>query len=213
MSRKIISLVAVGKNYADSAIDAIKRLNSTSWEINILTDDDRIFEYDARCNVEFYHNKIFSYFDKMLFVLRCVRENKSGVVYVDVDRLDEYPLNFLELLSEREKVTILNYWPESKNFKGLYSSGKHFIPFVKYCDERNLDYDIDTFSEEIFFVPYLPNIESVIYDVEKVRPLFEYQSLISIETNKYYPNVGNAEGLAFSYALKKNGHTIERYER
>lgn len=213
MNRRILAIVAVGKEYADWAIDVIERFKTTRWEIHILTDDERIFNYDAYCNIEFYKGKIFSYFDKMLFVLRCVEETKWGVLYVDVDRVHEYPINFLDAFSESNEVTIMNYWHgENKKFKGNYDTGIHFKPLVKYCEENNIDYDADTISEEIFYVPPLNEIDQIIYDVEKLRPVFEYQSLISISTNKYYPNVGNAEGLALSIALKKNGYEIKRFK-
>lgn len=211
MSRKILAIVAVGKQYTDWAIEVIERFKTTRWEIQVLTDDERIFDYDAYCHIEFYERRIFSYFDKMLFVLRCVEKCKSGVVYADVDRVHEYPMNFLDMLSENSQVSILNYWHgENKKFKGNYDSGIHFVPLINYCQDNEIDYDVDTISEEIFFIPYLNNIKQVIYDVEKLRPVFEYQSLISKSTNKYYPNVGNAEGLALSISLNKNGHQIIR---
>lgn len=212
MNRRILAIVAVGKEYADHAIEVIERFKSTRWEIHVLTDDERIFNYDAYCSVQFYRGKIFSYFDKMLFVLRCVEESNWGVLYVDVDRVKEYSINFMDLLSETKEVTVLNYWHgENRKFKGNYDGGIHFVPLINYCEQNGIDYDVDTISEEIFYVPKLSNIDNVIYDVEKLRPVFEYQSLISISTNKYYPNVGNAEGLALSIALKKNGHRIIRF--
>ncbi len=213
MNRRILAIVAVGKDYADSAIEVIERFKTSRWEIHVLTDDERIFNYDAYCKVEFYRGKIFSYFDKMLFVLRCVEESNWGVLYVDVDRVREYTMNFLDLFSESKEVTILNYWHgENRGFKENYAEGIHFVPMISYCEQNGIDYDVDTISEEIFYIPNLSNIGQIIYDVERLRPVFEYQSLISISTNKYYPNIGNAEGLALSIALKKNGQKIIRFK-
>jgi hypothetical protein len=122
-------------------------------------------------------------------------------------------MNFLDLFSESKEVTILNYWHgENRGFKENYAEGIHFVPMISYCEQNGIDYDVDTISEEIFYIPNLSNIGQIIYDVERLRPVFEYQSLISISTNKYYPNIGNAEGLALSIALKKNGQKIIRFK-
>jgi hypothetical protein len=207
----ILAIVAVGEDYIEPANEVIDKL-SDKWDIHVLTDNPKKINW-SDCFVELQDNKIFSYFDKMLFVLRLVEEYKTGVLYIDVDRVFEHSERFLNDFINTNQVTILNYWPEGKDFKPLYSAGKHFVPFVKYCNNNDLDYDIDTFSEELFYIPYMSDISKIIYDVEKVKPLFEYQSLISRETNMYYPNIGNAEGLALSYALKKNKHTIRKYER
>lgn len=209
MSNKILALVSVGDRYTSSALEAVDKFSKLGWNINILTDNPEVFK---NCAVETYSNTVFSYFDKMLFVLKCVKNYNSGVLYIDVDRVNEYSIELLNKLISLKDTTILNYWPESKQFKGLYSKGKHFIPFIHFCELENLDYDIDTFSEEIFFVPFLDKIDRVIHDVEKLKPVFEYQSLISRDTNMYYPNIGNAEGLALSYALKNNGYKLHKYE-
>ena len=210
MNKIILAIVAVGEDYIEPANEVINKL-SDRWDIHVLTDNPNKINW-SDCFVEKQENKIFSYFDKMLFVLRLVEEYKTGVLYIDVDRVFEHSEKFLNDFISTNQVTILNYWPKGKDFKSQYSSGKHFVPFVKYCDNNELDYDIDTFSEEIFYIPYMNNIDKIIYDVEKVKPLFEYQSLISRETNMYYPNIGNAEGLALSYSLNKNNHTIKKYE-
>lgn len=209
MSEKILALVSVGDKYTSSALNVVNRFSELGWRIHILTDNPQVFE---NCTVETFSNSIFSYFDKMLFVLKCIKTCNNGVLYIDVDRVDEYSIELLNKLTTFKDTTILNYWPESKEFKGIYSKGKHFTPFIHFCELENLDYDIDTFSEEIFFVPFLDKIDRVIHDVEKLKPVFEYQSLISRDTNMYYPNIGNAEGLALSYALKNNGYKLLKYE-
>jgi len=203
-----LALVAVGEKYVDPVCYVVNKFFDT-WDVYVLTDN--VGSVPLKCRTKQHEDKIFSYFEKMLFVLRLVEKLKSGVLYVDVDRIDEFGEELMNQMVCGDEVTIKNYWHgTNKNFKGNYDDSVHFKPLIEYCLNNGIDYDVDTFSEEIFYVPYLNNISEIIYDVEKLRPVFEYQSLISIETNKYYPNVGNAEGLALSIALKKNNHKIKK---
>jgi hypothetical protein len=203
-----LALVAVGEKYIEPASKVINDFFD-KWDIHVLTDNPTKLPF--KCHTKLQENKIFSYFEKMLFVLRLVEKHKSGVLYVDVDRVDEFGEELMNEIVLNESVTIKNYWHgNNKNFKGFYDSSIHFKPLIEYCKSNDIDYDVDTFSEEIFYVPYLKNISEIIYDVEKLRPIFEYQSLISLETNQYYPNIGNAEGLALSMSLKKNGEKLKK---
>jgi hypothetical protein len=203
-----LAIVAVGQAYIDAANYIIANFGN-EWDIHVLT--DRPDKINGKCEIELHNHKVFSYFHKLLFVLRLVEKHKQPVTYVDADRLDMFSNEFLKEFSFGPYFKILNCWPEGREFKKHYSHGQHFKPFVDYCNENDLNYDIDTFSEEIFYVPYVLDICDIIYDVEKIKPIFEYQSIISRETNPYYPNIGNAEGLALSFALKKNHAKIIKH--
>jgi hypothetical protein len=208
VNKSKLALVAVGEKYIEPVNKVVNGFFDR-WDIHVLTDN--VGHIPLKCHVKSHEDKIFSYFEKMLFVLRLVEKYKTGVLYVDVDRVDEFGEELMNKMIDDDNVTIINYWHgTNKNFKGIYDSSNHFKPLIEYCEKNNIDYDVDTFSEEIFYVPYFDNISDIIYDVEKLRPVFEYQSLISIETNMYYPNVGNAEGLALSISLKKNNRTIKK---
>ena len=50
----------------------------------------------------------------------------------------------------------------------------------------------------------------VIYDLERIKPILEYQSII--KKAYYYPNIGNAEGAALSYVLYKNNIPINLFQ-
>ncbi len=208
MKKNKLAIVAVGRPYVDAANYIIANYGD-EWDIHVLTDHPQRIQ--GKCQIENHTHKVFSYFYKLLFVLRLVESTKCPVTYVDADRLDMFSNDFLKDFSTGTDVKILNYWPEGKEFKPLYSWGPHFKPFVEYCKENKLDYDIDTFSEEVFYVPYVESIEDIIYNVEKIKPVFEYQSIISRSTNPYYPNIGNAEGLALSFVLKMKNLKIVKH--
>lgn len=208
MKKNRLAIVAVGQSYIDAANYIIANF-SDEWQIHVLTDYPH--KINGVCEIEYHKHKIFSYFHKILFVLKISEKYKESITYVDADRLDMFNNDFLKEFSTGEDFKILNYWPEGKEFKPLYSWGQHFKPFVEYCKENKLDYDIDTFSEEVFFVPYVNNISEIIYELEKIKPVFEYQSIISRSTNPYYPNIGNAEGLALSFVLKMKNLKIVKH--
>lgn len=208
MKKNRLAIVAVGQAYIDAANYIVANYDD-EWAIHVLTDHPE--KIHGNCEIEFHQHKVFSYFYKLLFVLRLVEKYKQSVTYVDADRLDMFSNNFLKEFSVGGNFKILNYWPEGKDFKTNYSHGQHFKPFIEYCNENHLDYDIDTFSEEVFYVPYLEDIYDIIYNIEKIKPIFEYQSIMSIETNPYYPNIGNAEGLALSFVLKMKNIEIIKH--
>jgi hypothetical protein len=203
-----LAIVAVGQAYIDAANYIIANYGD-EWSIHVLTDHPE--KIRGNCEIEYHQHKVFSYFYKLLFVLRLVEKYKCGVTYVDADRLDMFSNDFLKEFSVGDNFKILNYWPEGKDFKNKYSYGPHFKPFVEYCHDNDLDYDIDTFSEEVFYAPYVEDIYDIIYNVEKIKPVFEYQSIVSRETNAYYPNIGNAEGLALSFVLKMKNLKIVKH--
>lgn len=208
MKKNKLAIVAVGQAYIDAANYIIANY-SDEWDIHVLTDHPQ--NIHGKCEIEIHTHKVFSYFYKLLFVLRLAEKHKCSVTYIDADRLDMFSNDLLKNFSSGDDFKILNYWPDGKSFKSLYSHGQHFKPFVQYCNDNELDYDIDTFSEEIFYVPYVESIGEIIFNVEKVKPIFEYQSIISRETNPYYPSIGNAEGLALSFALKLKNIKITKH--
>ena len=208
MKKSRLAIVAVGQTYIDAANYIVANYGD-EWIIHVLTDHPE--KIHGNCEIEYHQHKVFSYFYKLLFVLRLVEKYKQPVTYVDADRLDMFSNEFLKEFSFGPYFKILNCWPEGIEFKKHYSHGKHFKPFIDYCNENHLDYDIDTFSEEVFYVPYVEDIYDIILNVEKIKPIFEYQSIISRETNPYYPNIGNAEGLALSFVLKMKNKKIIKH--
>jgi hypothetical protein len=63
--------------------------------------------------------------------------------------------------------------------------------------------------EYLIYFPYTTNISDILYDLERVKPIFEYQSILN--KTYYYPGIGNGEGVALAYTLHKNNVPIDLF--
>jgi hypothetical protein len=70
--------------------------------------------------------------------------------------------------------------------------------------------DIITIQEFMFYLPYLNNISDIIYDTEKVKPIFEYMSVL---TETKFGGIGSSEGLGLSYVIYKNGLLADKFDK
>jgi hypothetical protein len=202
----ILAIVAVGKKYISKVKQHIPKYTQNGWDVRILTD-----EPDSFLNLKTYKysNKVFSFVDKLLFPLRLVEEHKESVLYIDAD--------WLEFISNE---LILNFKPTNEVlYFGTFSNGKYlsdinsdyFEPLINYFKKNEFDYNkLLLMVEYLYQFPYTNNISDVIYDLERIKPILEYQSII--KKTYYYPNIGNAEGAALSYVLYKNNIPINLFQ-
>jgi hypothetical protein len=202
----ILAIVAVGKKYISKVKQHIPKYTQNGWDVRILTDEPDSF-LDLKTYK--YSNKVFSFVDKLLFPLRLVEEHKESVLYIDAD--------WLEFISNE---LILNFKPTNEVlYFGTFSNGKYlsdinsdyFEPLINYFKKNEFDYNkLLLMVEYLYQFPYTNNISDVIYDLERIKPILEYQSII--KKTYYYPNIGNAEGAALSYVLYKNNIPINLFQ-
>ena len=78
----VLSVVAVGEQYINNCLPYLDKFKNNGYDIKILTDKpEKFIGYDT----QLYENKIFSYFDKLLFSLRLVEKYNTDVLYIDSD--------------------------------------------------------------------------------------------------------------------------------
>lgn len=194
----ILAIVAVGRQYIDNAKIHIPKYIRRGWDVRVLTDETESF---PNVKTYKYSNKVFSYIDKLLFPLRLVEELKQPVLYIDADWIDfisdELILNF----KQTNEVLYFGNWPDGKYFSDNHI--EYFEPLLTYFKKNNFEYNkLLTMLEYVHFFPYISNIADVIYDLERIKPIFDYQSII--KKTYFYPKIGNGEGVALSYTLYKN---------
>ena len=202
----ILAIVAVGKKYISKVKQHIPKYTQNGWDVRILTDEPDSF-FDLKTYK--YSNKVFSFVDKLLFPLRLVEEHKESVLYIDAD--------WFEFISNE---LILNFKPTNEVlYFGTFSNGKYlsdinsdyFEPLINYFKKNEFDYNkLLLMVEYLYQFPYTNKISDVIYDLERIKPILEYQSII--KKTYYYPNIGNAEGAALSYVLYKNNIPINLFQ-
>lgn len=205
MSKQILTLISVGEKYTNECILHIKCFLDKQWDIRVLTDTPILFD---GCTTYEYPNKVFSYFDKLLFPLRISEKEKSGVLYVDADEIE----NFIHLadsdFSKYDEFMVYDYWRyHSNEMRYIWDTfvqydDVYFEPLVSYWNLIDFDYSkLKTIWEGLYYYPYSDKTNNVLHDIECIKPIFEYMSIIK---NNPYSGMGNGEGLALSYCLDKN---------
>ncbi len=203
----ILSLVAVGEKYIKNCLPFIPEFIDNQWDVHVLTNQPIYFH---ECEVEFYKNKIFSYFDKLLFTLRLSEKYKEDVLYIDSDWIHNISPHFPKEFKGGNSVLFYGNWPNGDLFMD-YKDDPYFINIINYWNKNSFDFSkLQTMLEWMFFIPYNNNISNVIYDIEHIKPVFEYNS-VTIDTG--YIGIGNGEGLALSYALFKNNIPIKKFDK
>ena len=197
----IVTFVAVGKKYVDLLNDFLLKNESFKSNSIILTDNSASF-----CDVKTveYHNKIFSFFDKLLFSLRVCEEYRDDVLYVDVDELSH--ISIFEIIdqidSKESSVLFTTNWPP-KTLSELDDKRWELFKNIVKIEHSN----IETLFENVFFFPKTLPVSKLLYDLELLKPIFETMSILN---DKVSNNIGGGEGLALSYLLKNNNINIKQ---
>jgi hypothetical protein len=201
----ILSLVSVGEKYIDHCLPHVERFKNSGWEVHILTDNPNRF---SGCEVKLYENKIFSYFDKILFTLRLSEKFKEGVLFVDSDWIHNISDEFISTFKGSDKFLYYDNWPNGETFKD-YIKDPYFFNQQRFWEKNNFIYDnLITILEWVFYIPHTTKISDIIYDLEHIKPVFEYNSVM---VDAGYSGIGNGEGLGLSYSLHKNNIKIKKF--
>jgi hypothetical protein len=212
----VIALVSVGVDnegvpYNQQSLNQISKLiNELGFEVRVLTDTPNVFS-EIGCITYQYNNKIFNYFDKLFFSIKLAKDLNTDVLYIDIDNLwyltetDE----FLNLHSS-DSVLFVEHWPtyvrgylESWKYLTDLNIEKWTYPLVEYLKTEGKDpSQLDTIFERLLYFPAGLDWDCVEYQLEKIKPVFDYMSLFAKDlTNRTI--YGHGEGLALSYALSE----------
>ena len=214
---RTIAIISVGVDdngisYGSQCIENIERLvNEFNFDVRILTDTPSLFN-DLNCTVYEYDKKIFSYFEKYFFSFKLIKELNKSVTYIDCDSIDALIKNEkYRTLESEDEVLFLTFWPvkindEWKSWKYLpdMNIDKWVRPIIEFIELEGSDPSkIETMFEQLYYFPIGLDYDKIQYELEKIKPVFEYASLYS--KNLYRRTVyGHGEGLALSYSLYVN---------
>ena len=202
----ILSIVAVGDFYIDSCKPYLNKFKDKGYDIEILTDQPQKFD---DYNTHFYENKIFSYFDKLIFSLRLVEKYKTDVLYIDSDWLQYINDNFINSFSGSNNVLYCENW--EKEIFGNCLDDFYWKDLIFYFNLYNIDYKhIILPMEWMFYYPKIENVSDLLYDLEKIKPIFDW---ISTVVSSQYSGNGNGEGLGLSYVLDKNKVNMTKFDK
>ena len=201
MKDTIIALVAVGDKSVQSVIEYYVKLKKMGFEVKILTDQPHHFnEKDVRL----YTKKIFNYFDKIFFCLNLVSEFDKNVLYFD----DDYRLSESDIISYIENstnypFTYLSNWPDGKFYN--YKERKCFRYLLEYLEYKKIPLDnFETIWENVSFYNRKVNHKLIEKELEIIKPVFDFTSLMNDETYTKPFVISGAEGLALSIVMSVN---------
>ena len=201
----ILTIVAVGKKYINKVTPHLSKFIKNGWDIRILTDEPHLF---PNLKTYKYSNKVFSFIDKLLFPLRLVEELKVPVLYIDADWFDFISNELILNFEPKNEFLYFGSWPEGKYLGD--TNFNYFEPLITFFKKIGFDYgQLPLMIEYLFYFPYVTNIEDILYDLERIKPIFEYQSILN--KTYYHPNIGNGEGVALAYSLYKNNVQIDLF--
>jgi len=201
MKDTIIALVAVGDKSVQSVREYYVKLKKMGFEVRILTDKPHYFnEKDVRL----YTKKIFNYFDKLFFCLNLVSELDKNVLYFD----DDYQLSENDIISYIENsisypFTYLSNWPDGNFYN--YKERKCFRYLLEYLEYKKIPLkDFETIWENVSFYNRKANHSLIEKELEIIKPVFDFISLMNDETYTKPFVISGAEGLALSIVMNIN---------
>ena len=193
-----------------------------SSKLNEFAKNNKLFvytnypDYFPNCKTVKYTRDVFSYYEKLPFILSLVNKLKQRVLYFDVDSIDLIKDNSYEF--DDESVYSFKIFKNSSYSKnelkkelGLSVLCDIYDELGSYtCDE------VDYVHERIISIPCYKNIESILEEIIKLQPIFEER----FSKNKNWPNhifqkyskigCGYGEGGALSLVLKDNNLKIKK---
>lgn len=209
---KTVALISVGSDdsgvpYYAQCIDNIKLL-SNNFDIRILTDTPEKFK-EINCTVYEYDKKIFNYFEKFFFSFRLIKELNKDVLYIDCDSISNFIDNEkYHNINSVDEVLYLTCWPVKINDN--WKPWKYITdlriekwtnPIIEFLELEKINpSEIETMFEQMFYFPIGLDYDKIQYELEKIKPVFDYCSLY--DKNLYNRIIyGHGEGVALSYAL------------
>lgn len=213
----ILTLVSVN-NLDVNMDDVLMKLNDfadNGWDIRILTNTPELFK---DYNTTYYPYKVFSYYYKLLFPLHISEQENSDVFYVDMTNLDEISDNLIRNFNGSPNFLFFGHWNKLEYKSNVPNESDLWVPWKRvvdhstplteflldYFDTIGFDYsDMVTIWEGIMYFPKVDNIGEIIYELEMMKPIIEYMSIMYDENSYSKKGIGNGEGLAMSYILSK----------
>ena len=209
-----IAIISIGKDldgnpYYNQCIDQIKTIiDKLNYDVRVLTDTPEVFQ-TIGCITYPYDKKIFSYFDKLFFSIKLAKELNKPITYVDSDNLWLLTETDAYYNLRNEKIVwFLDNW--NTWMRGPLEPWKYLTdlniekwtePLIEYLKIEGYDASkLETMFERLLYFPTDVDYDKLQYELEKIKPIFEYMSMYDRDLNNRLI-YGHGEGLALSYAL------------
>ena len=204
-------LIAKGTGYVDKLIND-RDLLGDHLDVTIFTDEvERVSKFFKGTTIRKYEEHTFRYFDKFKLTYKVLLEKQQPVMYIDVKRLksicgDATDLTYFDSSKIQHFYTQGNWAKPNalalRNWKSPYVTDGYFDNILDAIEAAGTDLEtVSVILERVFVMPINKNTPKVIEALESMRWLFEDNSK---NKENVYAGIGNGEGLALGYALRKN---------
>jgi len=204
-------LIAKGTKYVNKLItDA--HLIGDHLDVTIFTDEvDRVSKFFKQASIRKYEQHVFRYFDKFKLTYEVLLEKQQPVMYLDAKRIksicgDATDLTYFDSSKINHFYTQGNWAKPNalalRGWRSRYVADHYFDNILDAIEGDGIDLkDVSVILERVFVMPVNKNTPRVMEALESVRWLFEQNSK---NKENVYSGIGNGEGLALGYALRKN---------
>tara|TARA_B100001287_G_scaffold274819_1_gene280995 strand:+ start:4202 stop:4843 length:642 start_codon:yes stop_codon:yes gene_type:complete len=196
----LLTTCAVGDFYTEKVIKFLETDFSKNFNVHILTDEPLLFK---GYNAQKYNQQPFNYFDKFIFGINKIHENKSLGLLYDADELCNLERDFTSFDFDLNKIQFFQYWNEEGTLNSLPPEDDYFWEFFKDIikQEEIKENDILLIHEDRMLFPKYDYSNFLRIFKEMKEPFTEN----SFDHHGHKGGVGNGEGVALGYSLFKTG--------
>ncbi len=208
----IYATFLTGDEYRKKYTDQVQR-EVKNKDVHILTDQPELFP-DSK--TELYDREIFSYYDKLTFLLRTVLERKERVTFIDCDWFTGLHVGF-----NLEPDTFYTYRLYPFSDFTIMPFSIHGLNLVKeVTGKHNFKFNDEVYiGEAIISLPYLSCAQDILDDLIFLQKDWEStfsQKLVTESSKlKRYSSygVGYGEGGALTAILQKYNVTLKEVDK
>jgi hypothetical protein len=151
--------MCIGKDWAFDWKDDINQF-SNSHKLHLLTDCKEWFNFESH-----NHNKEFSYYDKLIFLLDLMESNKKRITYIDVDKLQYYG----NIDYNNASCYVYNTTTTPIQLSDVFESTRKEIH-----DYLNIKNDSDIYVQEaLISLPYTDDFKNIKKDIIDLQSIVE----------------------------------------
>lgn len=186
--------MCIGREWVFDWKDDIRKFHS-KHNLHLLTDCGEWFEFQS-----YKHDKEFSYYDKLIFLLDIMELKQKRVTYIDVDKLQYYG----GIDYDNTSCYVYNTTTTPKQLSNVFeSTRKEIHSYLNIKNESNI-----YAQEALISLPYTSEFENMKKDIIELQPIVERNFNNRQWKNKklkiYSKNgIGYGEGSALTAVLLK----------
>jgi len=207
----IYATMCIGKEWIEKYKETINNFSNKN-KLHILTDEPIHFK---NCITDEYTRDIFSYYEKINFILKLSKKYKERIYYIDVDWLSSYNTDIK--LTDNAIYTYRNFILNEKNAVTAFFTETELLIRKTILSKIGINKTLkDYIGEALIIFPYNENIDNIISDSKILQKylenLYHKESITKKRLNRYKKGIGYAEGWAITALVNKYNIPIKQID-